>query len=238
MENRPDIIIHRIQSKSQTATLQSVSEQQISTALSLDHIREDTMLLRRQLEETPGRWPSPLSRVSVTASMEIQEFDDKSCTDAIMSSLNINHIHQREKAIPKTYEKTFEWMFSESQSSDSRFPLFSRFDSWLEGPSSDVYWVTGKAGSGKSTTMKFLLQHPLTREKVTIWSRATDRQLLWGSFFFWNAGSPIQKSKEGLLRALISQFIEQAPEISQQICPRRWALCKTLGPWSVTRAPE
>lgn len=234
----PNLIIFRSQSRVQTATLQSISQQQISTALTTRYIRRDTMLLRHQLEETSEKWTSPTSRCSVTASVEIQGFDDRSCTDAIIDSLKLNHTDQRGKDIPKAYEKTFEWMFSESPLSDPRASLLPRFGPWLESPSSDIFWVTGKAGAGKSTMMKFLLQHPVTQEKIATWSRAADRQLIWGSFFFWNAGSPIQKSKEGLLRALISQFIEQAPKIARQICPRRWALCKTLGSSSMTRAPD
>lgn len=171
-------------------------------------------------------------------SMEPQEFDEKSCAEAIIDSLKVNDINRRERSIPKAYEKTFEWIFNDNQSSDGKFLPLPHFDSWLEGPSSDMYWVSGKAGAGKSTMMKYLLHHPLTREKITKWNECTARQLLWGSFFFWNAGNSIQKSKEGLLRALLSQFIEQAPGISQQICPRRWAFCKALGPESMTRAPD
>lgn len=171
-------------------------------------------------------------------SLEPQVFDEESCAEAIIDSLKVSYIDQRERAIPKAYEKTFEWIFTETQSSNGRVVTLPRFDSWLEGPSSDIYWVSGKAGAGKSTMMKYLLHHPLTREKITKWNEATARRLLWGSFFFWNAGNAIQKSKEGLLRALLSQFIEQAPDISRQICPRRWALCKALGPGSVTRAPD
>lgn len=171
-------------------------------------------------------------------SMEPQEFEETSCAEAIIHSLKVDSIDQRERAIPKAYGKTFEWIFTETQSSDGRVLPLPRFDSWLEGPSSDIYWVSGKAGAGKSTMMKYLLHHPLAREKITKWNEVTARQLLRGSFFFWNAGYDIQNSKEGLLRALLSQFIEQAPDIARQICPRRWALCKALGPGSITRAPD
>ena len=86
--------------------------------------------------------------------------------------------------------------------------------------------------------MKYVMQHPTTREKITNWTQGLGRQLLWGSFYFWNAGSPIQRSQEGLLRTLLSQFLEQAPDIAYRICPQRWALCKTLGSGSMGRAPE
>lgn len=233
-----DITTYRSQSKTQTATLENISQRHISADLTSGHIREDTMLLRQQLGKISERWPLPPPQGSAAMSMEPQEFDEKSCAEAIIDSLRVDSIDQRERSIPKAYEKTFEWIFTETQSSNARVLPLPRFDSWLEGPSSDIYWVSGKAGAGKSTMMKYLLHHPLTREKITKWNEVTPRQLLWGSFFFWNAGNVIQKSKEGLLRALLSQFIEQAPDISRQICPRRWALCKALGPGSITRAPD
>ncbi|KAG6358707.1 hypothetical protein INS49_012225 [Diaporthe citri] len=226
------------QSKTQTVTLENISQRQISADRTLGHIREDTMLLRQQLGKTSKLWPLPLPRGSATVSMEPQEFDEKSCTEAIIDSLKVHHIDQRERAIPKAYEKTFEWIFTETKASNGRVLPLPQFDSWLEGPSSDIYWISGKAGAGKSTMMEYILHHPLTREKITKWNEVTARQLLWGSFFFWNAGNAIQKSKEGLLRALLFQFIEQEPDILRQICPRRWALCKALGPGSITSAPD
>lgn len=232
---------YRSQSKKQTATLDNIYLQQNSTALALGHIREDTMLLKGQLENTAEQFPFLLTRSSIIESTKTEVFDDKSCADAIAGSLMFSNINQREETVPRAYEKTFEWIFGDPQSSELTDPIvahLSPFVPWLESPSSDIYWITGKPGAGKSTMMKYLLQHPLTREKAAAWSNSSGRQLLWGSFFFWNAGSLIQKSQEGLLRALLYQMITQSPDITPGICPRRWALCKSLGPGSVKRAPD
>lgn len=233
-----DMTIYRSQSTKQTVTLDHIALQHDKTTLAMGHIREDTMSLKRQLEEIAGQLPSQMASGSVMLSAETRELDDDSCAKAIISSLMFSHINQREEAIPKAYEQTFKWMLNQPKASESEVPLTPPFVPWLEGPSSDIYWITGKPGAGKSTMMKYLLQHPVTREKVTIWSEGSRRRLLWGSFFFWNAGSPIQKSHEGLLRALLSQFIEQAPDIAPRICPRRWALCKALGTHSINQAPD
>jgi hypothetical protein len=61
---------------------------------------------------------------------------------------------------------TFGWVFSNEESQSS----WSSFVEFLENE--DVmrpYWIRGKAGSGKSTLMKFLVSDPRTKFTLKIW---------------------------------------------------------------------
>jgi len=76
---------------------------------------------------------------------------------ALSRTLKFSAMHHREEAIPKAYEDTFKWIFEDPRKygEDGRWSSFPR---WLESSENDVCWITGKAGSGKSTLMKFMTQ--------------------------------------------------------------------------------
>ena len=61
-----------------------------------------------------------------------------------------------------------------------------------------MYWVSGKAGSGKSTFMKHILDSPRTEECLKTW--AGDDFLSIATISFWDSGTREQKSQ-------ISSFI-------------------------------
>ena len=84
------------------------------------------------------------------------------------------------------------------------------FMRWLES-GHGTYWISGKAGSGKSTLMNLICQDPRTDAALRVWSGTSEVLLL--KFFFWNAGTELQKSSRGLLRSIIYQIMEKTPEL-------------------------
>jgi hypothetical protein len=46
-------------------------------------------------------------------------------------------------------------------------------------------------------------------------------KLVVAKYFFWNAGSKLQKSQEGLLRSLLFETLRQCPELVEHVCGRR-----------------
>lgn len=62
----------------------------------------------------------------------------------------------RYNCITDTEYDTFEWAFNEEEPGPLPSPSFLE---WLRGPM-DTFLVSGKAGSGKSTFMKFLAKRP------------------------------------------------------------------------------
>lgn len=95
----------------------------------------------------------------------------------------------------------------------------SRLQTWLE-TSDDIFWVRGKAGSVKSTFMKFLFEHEQTRIHLRKWANG---DVIVAGFFFWSAGSSeLEKSYLGLLRGLLHQVLRERPSLIELVFPARW----------------
>jgi hypothetical protein len=132
---------------------------------------------------------------------------DEAHRKAVMESLFFPDIHSRQETIKEAHRNTFQWIFeTNSQQTQS----WSNFAEWLQN-GQGIYWISGKAGSGKSTLMNYVFAEERTTEALKTW--AGKRQLLTPTFFFWNAGSTLQKSTGGLLRSLLYQLLEQRPSL-------------------------
>lgn len=105
-----------------------------------------------------------------------------------------------------------------------------RLKTWLES-GNDIFWVQGKAGSGKSTFMKFLFEHSQTREHLRKWA---DGDVCMAAFFFWKSGTELEKSHIGLLRGLLYQLLRALPEILTRVLPER---CEAAAKSSVFQRP-
>ncbi|KAK3291663.1 uncharacterized protein B0H64DRAFT_249093 [Chaetomium fimeti] len=162
---------------------------------------------------------------------------DPEYADSLLRSLHFAALDNRLQAIPKAYKNTFEWVLQEPpQSEDAEpQPLWSSFSDWLRQDTENIYWITGKPGSGKSTLMKHLVAEPATFSHLKQWSG--DNKVLTAMFYSWDAGSDLQKSQIGLLRTLLYQIVNQVPEIAPRLFPGRWAMQKIFGPASLEHLP-
>lgn len=154
--------------------------------------------------------------------MKVEELISQKC-DSILRSLDYEQLREREFAIPDAHKKTFQWVFD----ANTKF----RFREWLR-EKNGIYWITGKAGSGKSTLMKFIIEQHTTRTALREWAGSDD--LVIAKHFFWSPGTTIQKSQEGLLRALLFQILSQQPEIIEKVCAERIhaPYAESFGPWN------
>ncbi|KAG4439196.1 hypothetical protein IFR05_005317 [Cadophora sp. M221] len=110
--------------------------------------------------------------------------------------------------------------FSESgQESELKTETRARFLSWLVS-GSGIFYLSGKAGSGKSTMMKFVTRQKRTAEVLKTW--AAGKQLVFASFFFWSSGLSMQRSIEGLYRGLLWETLKACPELMPTVFPRMW----------------
>jgi len=76
------------------------------------------------------------------------------------------------------------------------------FGEWLSTDMDDsIYWISGKAGSGKSSLMKLIANHPDARKLLKTW--ATPRRCLMITHYFWTAGTYEQKGLLGMLRSIL-----------------------------------
>ena len=140
----------------------------------------------------------------------------------ILDSLQYKRMTARYEKIVEAHAKTFEWIYDESTLSQHGEPQH-HFLQWLES-GDGLFWVSGKAGSGKSTLMRFITEHLKTRLALSRW--ASDQQLITAGFYFWHAGTVLQKSQEGLLQSLLYETFSQCPELIPDVLPERWKSCK------------
>ena len=144
----------------------------------------------------------------------------------ILESLQYKRMTARYEKIVEAHAETFEWIYDESTLSQHGEPQH-HFLQWLES-GDGLFWISGKAGSGKSTLMRFITKHLKTRLALSRW--ASDQQLITAGFYFWHAGTVLQKSQEGLLQSLLYETFSQCPELIPDVLPERWKSCKPSNP--------
>jgi hypothetical protein len=139
----------------------------------------------------------------------------------ILSRLRFVRLEDRYRLISPAYRNTLAWLFGDTglqgqhQVNDP-----STFVQWLYSDK-NLYWISGRPGSGKSTLMKFLCHHQRTKEHLATW--AANHEVIIAEYFFWNAGkNDLQKSQEGLLRSLLYQILRQCPDYIRMAFPGVW----------------
>jgi len=139
--------------------------------------------------------------------------------ERIKSILHFDEANNRRIAVKDAHKKTFRWILR-----DSKDVKASCLATWLKN-GSHCFWINGKAGSGKSTLMKYIHEQGALRRLLNSWSGR--RQLIVATFFFWAAGQSLQKSYEGILRSLLSQILDARASLAPTIFPRltRHLLC-------------
>ena len=173
-----------------------------------------------------------------------------------MQSLYFADIFTRQEQILDARKKSFEWIFAGSQEwgekqstpgpnfrgwwYDRASNTWSNFREWLESRdrASRIYHVRGKAGSGKSTLMNFVVQDRRTRKALYDWCGGAIN-LLTPSFFFWKAGSALQKSVQGLLRSVAYQMLKNEPSLLEDLsisqCKYGYQLLTEAQAWTTHR---
>jgi NACHT domain len=141
----------------------------------------------------------------------------------LLSRLRYYAMRERHERILEAYHKTFEWLFDNPSGKQKPWTNFRK---WLSG-NDQLYWITGKPGSGKSTLMKFLYHDPRTSQQLRAW--AGDKPLIVATFFFWNSGGIMQMSEVGLLRSLLFDILYQCPDLIPAAFPDRWEIYRLFG---------
>ena len=209
------------------------------TATSLQREREAVKILA-SIEEIrpPGRIVTPeyINHIRHALEKSNQTVKELSQEVRIVRSLQFKAMSIRHSKITDAYHKTFKWVFGDHRlpPSDPRSKIGLR--TWLES-GSGIFWVSGKAGSGKSTLMKWLYDEPHTIMSLETW--AGQSELSSASFYFWNAGTDMQKSQLGLLRSLLHELLTHNPDVISQVCHARWNTpIRHSAPWTLSELKE
>ncbi|KAI8169733.1 hypothetical protein K4K49_010886 [Colletotrichum sp. SAR 10_70] len=107
----------------------------------------------------------------------------------LLASLYFRQEYDRFHDINSAHKGTFEWIFRDSPSAADK-ATWSNFDDWLRHHAG-IYWISGKAGSGKSTLMKLLGTDERSRAALLKWSVGS--RLLILSFYFWSPATVIAR---------------------------------------------
>ncbi len=144
----------------------------------------------------------------------------------VLNSLLFREMRTRLSDIEESHSETFHWMFEE----DATRPWDS-FCNWLQ-TEDRLYWINGKAGSGKSTLMKFLVNDPRTRDLLGQWS--SGRSPLIVGFYFWLSGSEMQRSLKGFLCSIIYQLVQADRQLVTKLLRDNTGLLskRNHGDWS------
>ncbi|KAI1750325.1 hypothetical protein F4782DRAFT_541685 [Xylaria castorea] len=127
--------------------------------------------------------------------------DELARLQRILSSLQFDTRPVRHSSIPEANVATFRWIFK------------SKFSSWLRD-GDGIFWISGKAGSGKSTMMKFITDHEISNQIANEWA----------------APKPvIITSQRGLLQTLLFDIFRQCSTLIPLVCPKRWEVARRVG---------
>jgi hypothetical protein len=137
--------------------------------------------------------------------------------NSILANLDFPTIRDRHEDLDIAHNQTFEWVFKDASIKDRGW---SNFVEWLRHDNG-LYWVSGKAGSGKSTLMKYIYNHRQTRLELAQWAGSSPFDIT--GFFFWNSGSEEQRSQRGLLRTLLFETLQTHRELIPKVFPTAWA---------------
>ena len=148
----------------------------------------------------------------------------------LLESLCFKRINARQERIVEAHEQTFQWVLHNPSTSDELSSgnnvSGNNFMNWLE-TGSDIFWISGKAGSGKSTLMKYISSRTETRQALERWSNK--KEVITASFYFWFAGTELQKSQKGLLQSLLYEILSQCRILIPTVLPKRWEECTRAG---------
>lgn len=157
----------------------------------------------------------------------------------VLRRLFFPSIFQREHDVVDPLANTFCWVFDEWQE-PNRLNLQTNVGPNISQNGSDentlrrsmsdslmslLRWnggtllLTGKAGCGKSTFMKYIAHHATTKTTLQKW--AGDSKLVLIRVFFWKSDDAVQASMVGFWRSVLFQILSQCPELITRVFPQQ-----------------
>lgn len=252
----------------QTARSQRSQQQQTGTASGRNERADELLLFESGKIQTAVLATKALEVPDlVNLAGRMQQEGPKFESDLeFLDSLHFHGMKARQNGIKAAHSATFDWIFADtptspnedrddtskvegqpSVSSHGKEPRY--FSRWLE-EEGGIFWIHGKPGCGKSTLMKFISNrnNSKTHDKLRIW--AAPKQVRVAHYYFWAAGSQLQRSQDGLLRSLIFEMITKCPpllSIAKATLPevdpfdsetKRWTLEQLLKTYKVMAAQD
>ena len=141
------------------------------------------------------------------------DFERANTIHEVLSSLSFRAMYFRYEAVEEAHSKTLHCILEEEQ--PDNIPEVHYLE-WLRH-SDGIYWISGKAGSRKSTLMKYLSDHERTEQVLREW--AGGDSIVIASHFFWSMGDDMQNSQQGLLQTLLFEIFRRCPDLIFKLVP-------------------
>ncbi|KAH7041469.1 uncharacterized protein B0I36DRAFT_371660 [Microdochium trichocladiopsis] len=155
--------------------------------------KEFVSFLQPDLNSKPKQSPA-LSQCLPETNLDEQ----KKKLQKLMKSLSFEQIDARQANIKIAHARTCKWLLEKKE-----------FQEWLYDDSLDrgrrLLWIKGKPGAGKSTIMKFALNH--------FYQQKNKKQQVVISFFFNARGDQMEKTVQGMYQSLVLQLLTQRPHL-------------------------
>ncbi|KAM3087353.1 hypothetical protein ACMFMG_001450 [Clarireedia jacksonii] len=183
------------QSKMFTVLTNMVAENRINdirTNSNVDCLRKNTIAVVKNSTNFAGQ--DIVTTITDRCSELVAEGQRIATSQEVLKSLHFSSIKTREHSIKDAHAHTLEWTYN------------TQFVTWSQSREG-IYWIDGKAGSGKSTLMKYLYNNPRTRHNLEVWISSTNSNpranIVVASYFSWSGDTKLQKSQQGLLQSLL-----------------------------------
>ncbi|KAK7431842.1 hypothetical protein QQZ08_001460 [Neonectria magnoliae] len=186
-------------------------------------------LVERQREHAPETPSLPAEALSTELSILERMMTQLGISErrvnreiSILRSLGFESRKVRHCGIPVAHQETFQWAFDPDPTATDGGNLQKGANdllNWLRN-GQETFWVSGKPGSGKSTFVKYLADHPQPRSKLSKWSHP--HPVVIASHYFWSPGTDMQKSQQGLLQGLLHDIFRHCPDLIEATCESRW----------------
>ena len=184
-----------------------------------ENLDQKVQTIIKKLAQYPQSFEEMRTLIRLENEQHREEKARKRYRRLFLESLHYPEMNRRQDTVTDAHPKTFRWVY-DADGFDKSARGWQSIAKWLENDEG-VYWINGKAGSGKSTLMSYLFDHKRTLGLLKVWSGT--KKVLNPKFFFWSAGTTLEKSVEGLLRSLLYQIFREVPSLIPVSCENRSA---------------
>ncbi|KAK8077108.1 hypothetical protein PG996_003278 [Apiospora saccharicola] len=150
----------------------------------------------------------------------------------LLRSLKYNGMNERRNDHHLHHPSTLQTIWKDNLDTD----LWQPFRDWLYSED-QVFWVSGKPGSGKTTLMKFLVSQRQTLERLRVWNP----NVIVVSHFIWLMGpDPMQRNLKGIFCSVLHQVLTAEATIADYVVGAFGAVVLTENPtdWSLEELKE
>ncbi|KAE8454517.1 hypothetical protein EG329_000140 [Mollisiaceae sp. DMI_Dod_QoI] len=149
-----------------------------------------------------------------TRKIQRENEENESRINEILEALQFSTLYYRQWNIENAYTQTCSWILDHQLTNKNESGKESQFLSWLKNEEI-FFWISGKAGCGKSTLMKYLYEEDKIKEALCQW--ADGKELVLIGYFFFDRGDNNQKSREGMLRSILYQALSSRRDLVRKV---------------------